>query len=455
MRPTCIFARKSGSVICLLALALAGCRPGADVGPPAAGAAPLAAAPPRESLEVVVAGPPVRKSLTLFTVQPARVEPIEATPMQSKMAAYVAEVTVDFGDRVEKGQPLVKLTAPELGAELGQKKALFEQARAELAQAESGVKAAEAAVATAEARVKESQAAIDRAQAEVRLRQLEHSRAEQLVASGSINQQLVDEAQHKLSAAEASAAESLAAAQSVKALVEQAAAEADRTKVDVEAARSRIHVAAANIEQVEALQSYLVLKAPFDGIVTDRRIDPGHFVQPASGESPPLVIVARTDKMRVIAPVPESEAAYVDIGDAVTIEIPSLRSAEFAGQVTRTSLSLGEGSRALDAIIDLDNADGRLRPGMYATARVTLQEQEDVLTLPAAAIVRSGKEAFCYRLVDGKAEKLPIQLGLRVGDDFEVTSGLAESDTVILNKASALKDGQSVEATRPAAAPAK
>lgn len=443
------------SAVFLLGLAMTGCRPGAEAGGAAGAAPPADAAPSRESLEVVVAGPPVRKSLTLFTVQPARVEPIEQTPLQSKMAAYVAEVTADFGDRVERDQPIVKLAAPELDAELAQKKALLAQTRAELAQAQSSVKAAQAAVATAEARVKESQAAVDRSQAEVRLRQLEFARAEQLATSGSLNQQLVDEAQQKLSASEASVAESLASAQSVKALVAQATAEADRAKADVEAARSRVSVATANIEHVEAMRTYLTLKAPFTGIVTERRVDPGHFVQPAAADSQPLLVVARTDKMRVIVPVPESEASYVDIGDAVSIQIPSLRNAEFAGQVTRTSLSLGEGSRALDVIIDLDNADGRLRPGMYATARVTLQEQKDALTLPGAAVVRQGKDAFCYRLVEGKATKSPLQLGFRVGDDFEIASGLSDSDTVILNKAAALKDGQAVEATKPPVAPPK
>jgi RND family efflux transporter MFP subunit len=412
-------------------------------------------AAPRESLEVVLAGPPTRKSLTLFTVQPARVEPIESAPLQSKLAAYVAEVNVDIGDPVKKGQPLVKLTAPELDAEFAQKQALIQQARAEHAQSESGLKAAQAAVETAEARAAEAQAAIDRSQSEVRLRQLEHDRAQQLVSSGSLNQQLADEARQKLSAAEAAVAAALAAAQSGKALVAQAIAEADQARSDIEAAGSRVGVAEANAQQVAALQSYLTLKAPFDGVIIERRVDPGHFVQPAAAESPPLLTVARTDKMRVIAPVPEGEAAYVDIGDAVAIEVPSLRSAEFLGQVTRTSLSLGEGSRALDAIIDLDNAAGRLRPGMYATARITLQQQHDVLTLPSAAVVRQGKDAFCYRLVDGKAAKSPLQLGLRVGDDFEIASGLSDSDTVILNKAAALKDGQAVEAATPAPAPAK
>ena len=146
----------------------------------------------------------MRKSLKLISVQPARVEPIEQTPIQSKIAAYVAEVAVDFGDAVKKDQPLIKLKAPELDAELVQKQALLEQAKAELVQAESSVKAADAAIATAKSKVTQSQAAIDRSQADVGLRESEHQRIEELATNGSVNRQLLDEAQQKLRAAEAS-----------------------------------------------------------------------------------------------------------------------------------------------------------------------------------------------------------------------------------------------------------
>jgi HlyD family secretion protein len=401
------------------------------------------------ALEVVVAGPPVRKSLKLVSVQPARVEPIEQTPIQSKIAAYVAEVVVDFGDVVKKDQPLIKLRAPELDAELAQKQALLEQSRAELAQAESGVKAAQAAIATAKSQVVQTTAAIERSQADVRLRESEHRRIEELANSGSVNRQLLDEAGQRLAAAESSLTESRAAKDSAQAVVAQAEADAAKADADVVAAKARIRVAQANIAQVEAMRSYLTLTAPFDGVVTLRRVDPGRLVQPASAVTEPLLVVARTDKMRITAPVPELEAAAVNIGDEATIEVQSLKGAEFAGKVSRTSLALNEGSRALDAIIDLENADGRLRPGVYATARLTLDERKDALTLPSAAIVRQGKEAFCYRLADGKAVKTPVKLGIRVGDDFEIASGLDDGEQVVLNKAISLKDGQPVEATKP------
>src|SRR4051812_5026171 len=103
-------------------------------------------------LEVVVAGKPVRKTLVLVTTQPARIEALEQAPIHSKIAAYVGEVLVDFGDKVKKEQPLLKLKAPEVDAEVAQKRALLEQARAHLLQAEAGAKAAEAAVNTTSAK---------------------------------------------------------------------------------------------------------------------------------------------------------------------------------------------------------------------------------------------------------------------------------------------------------------
>ena len=420
-------------------IALAGCAP-VNAQPKADAAGAQSGGP----LEVVIAGPPVKKTLTLVTTQPARIEALEQAPIHSKLSAYVGEVLVDYGDRVKKGQTLLKLTAPELDAELAQRKALLEQAKSELVQANAGGKAAEAAVVTARSQRAQAEAGTARAEADVGRWQSEFSRIEQLAASGSVNRQLVDEAQQKFRAAEAALKEAKAAIDAAKAVVQQSQALVAKAAADVEAAKARVRVAEANIGQVQAMQAYLEIQSPFAGVVTQRRVDPGHFVQPVAGNAPPLMTVARDDKLRVFAAVPENEAAYVDIGDPVVIDLPALRGADIQGKVTRTGFALDVGSRSLETIVDLDNAEGRLRPGSYATMKITLQEAKDVLTLPSAAIVRQGKEAFCYRLIGGKTSKTPIQVGIKVGDDNEIVRGVAAGDTVILNKASALKDGQAV-----------
>ncbi len=435
-----ILNHKSLALVAILVLT--GCQPVVQAQPKAGASA----------LEVVLAGQPVRKSLTLISAQPARIEAIEQAPIHSRLAAYVGEVLVDFGDRVKKGQPLLKLVAPERDADLEQKRALVEQARAQLLQAEAGMKAVDAAVVTAQSKAIQVEAGIDRAQTDLVRWRSESSRMSLLASGGSVNRQLVDEAQQKLGAAEAALKEASAAIDAAKATVVQAQAEAAKAASDVTAAKAHIRVAEANLAQSAAEHSYLTLKAPFDGVVTSRHVDPGHFVQPAGASAAPLFLFAKTDKLRAFVSVPEVEAMFVDFGDVVTIDVPSLRGAEIKGAVTRTSFALDAANRSLDVIIDLDNAAGRLRPGLYATAKIVLQEQKEALTLPASAVVRQGKEAFCYRLMEGKAAKTPIQVGIKVGDDFEVVAGIAANDKVILNKAAALKDGQAVEELKQPAA---
>ncbi len=437
-------------VVIASSLAAAGCGLPANAQPKAV-SEPGTKAGATSALEVVNAGKPVRKDLAFTTTQPAHIEAIEQAPIYSKLAAYVGEVLVDYGDKVKKGQPLLKLTAPELDAELAQKQALVAQAQAELVQSEAGAKAAEALVTTARSRVVQAEAGTSRAEADVVRWRSEYERIGQLAASGSINRQIADETQQKLAAAEAAKKETLAAIDAVKALVIQSQAEVAKAAADIEAAKSRVRVAEANVKQVESLHAYLSLTAPFDGVVTLRRVDPGHFVQPAGSNATPLLVVARIDKVRIFVAVPEHEAAYVDLADPVTIDVQSLRGAEFKGTVTRTSFALDPTNRSLEAICDLDNVDGRLRPGMFASAKIMLQEMKQVLTLPSASVVRQGKEAFCFRLIDSKAVKTTIQVGIKVGDDFEVAKGLSEDQTVILNKASSLKDGQAVEVAKPIA----
>jgi RND family efflux transporter MFP subunit len=423
-----------------LILSIVICQPAARAQPPAASG----------SLEVVMAGKPVRKTLVLTTTQPARIEALEQTPIHSKLAAYIGEVLVDYGDKVTKDQPLIKLVAPEINADLAQKQALLEQSRANLLQAEAGVKAAEAAVATAQSKVAQVKAGTERAQTDLVRWRSEYARLASLANSGSVNRQIVDETQQKLGVAEAALKEVTAAVDAAKATVQQAQSEAAKAASDVTAVKAQIRVAEANLAHAAAEHSYLTLKAPFEGVVTVRRVDPGHFVQPAGSGGPPLLVVARSDKMRVFVAVPELEAAYVDLGDPVAIEVQALRGAEVKGNVTRTGFALDVANRSLDTIIDLDNSGGRLRPGLYGTAKILLQEQKDALTLPAAAVARQGREAFCYRLIGGKAVKTPIQLGIKVGDDFEVISGISDGDKAILNKAASLKDGQPVEELKAA-----
>ena len=399
-------------------------------------------------VEPVVAGPPVRKTLTLTTTQPARIEAFEAAPLYAKVSGYVNEVLVDIGDRVEKDQVLVLINVPELKDELRQKQALIEQAKAEVGQAQAAQKAAQASLTSAQASVEQAKAGTARAEAEYQRWRAESGRIDALAESGSVTQKVADETRNQFRSADAARQEAAAMIRSAEAAVAEANAGIEKAQADVIAAKARQTVAESELVRVQTMLAYTEIKAPFAGIVTSRNVDTGHFI-PQGGGSGPLVAVMRTDRVRIFLEVPEIEAAKVDIGDPATIRVQALDAAEFTGEVTRTGWALDEENRSLTTEIDLDNAEGQFRPGMYATTIVQLAVRENVLTLPVPAIARKEDGTFCFVIRDGKAVRTPIKLGLRVGGEWEIASGLSGDATVALAKADTLKDGQSVEAVAP------
>jgi RND family efflux transporter MFP subunit len=393
----------------------------------------------------------VTKTLQLFTEQPGRVEAFEETPILSKISGYVDTVHFDIGDKVSKGDLLIKIRAPEYQDQLRQKRGLLGQAEAQVKQAEAAYAAAQAAANSAQAMVAQAQAGVGRTEAEFARWDSENRRIRQLVSTGSVTPKLADETASQYQAAEAAKQEALATIESAKARQQEAAANVNTAAADIEAAKAKLKVAEADIEQAETMLTYTQLVSPFDGFVTGRRVDAGHYVQPAGANSAePLMTVANVTKVRVFVSVPESESAWVDAGfdnpnqgDPVTIQLATGKSLE--ARVTRTSLTLDPQSRSLATEIDIENADLKLLPGAFVTAKILLEQRPDVLTLPITAVVKTATETACCIVVDGKIEHRPIELGLRVGDDVQVVSGLDGSEAVVLVGASTLQPGQTVE----------
>ena len=172
-----------------------------------------------------------------------------------------------------------------------------------------------------------------------------------------------------------------------------------------------------------ALLGYTKIIAPFSGIVTKRQIDTGHFVQAPSGTTAtsvqPLFHVVRTDLVRIFVDVPEVDAPHVDKGMPASIRVQSLQNKELSAPVARVSWALDTLTRTLRAEIDLPNRDGRLRPGMYVTARITIS-REKALCVPASAVGLQQDQPFVVMLDDGKAKRVRVQLGLRTKTNVEL-----------------------------------
>jgi RND family efflux transporter MFP subunit len=426
-------------------IAISGCHQesGAGASTPSTKGAPTA-------VDRVVAGPPVRKTLVLTTTQPARIEAFEVTPLVAKFAGYVGEVRVDIGDAVKKDQALLVLHIPELNNEVAQKQAYLKQAEAEVTQAAANVEAIRAAAETAASHVAEAQAGVTGAKAEAERWLAEFNRIKQLATGGSVTQKLVDETASQLAAAQAAGQQAAAAVSSAEAGAREATALVAKAEADHAAAEAREGVARADLDRAETMLGYATLAAPFDGVVTQRAVDNGHFVQPASQAGVrPLLTIARTNKVRVSLEVPELEAGQVDVGDPVTLVIQAVAGEILKGSITRTSWSLDPANRSLRAEIDLPNDNARFRPGFYATAAIELARRESVLTIPTTAIIRVDQQTLVNEVEDGKVVRRHVKLGLRSGNEIEVLEGVDEQATVVQVRGESLVEGQVVEVIKP------
>lgn len=394
---------------------------------------------------------PERRVLTLSTTQPGRIEAFEKTPLFAKVAGYVEEVRIDIGDVVQKNEVLVRLAVPELLDELHEKEALVAQAEAEVRQADSQITASRAAAETAQARIAEIDAGLIRANADVERWKSEHDRIKELATKGAITRKLKEETLNTLLSAEAAVEETIARGRSARTSSQESQAKIGTAEADKVAAEARHKVAIAVVDRVKTMLGYTEIRAPYTGMITRRTVDTGHFVQPVSGpQSTPLAEMERTDTVRIFVDVPELEAAHVDAGDPAEVRVQAANAEVIRAAVTRTSGALLESNHSLHVEIDVPNAEGRLRSGMYATVTIQLAERPEAIVIPVSAVVRDGTATFCSVVREGKIERRPVDLGLRSGPFVEVRSGLDEKTLIVIKQPELFRDGQDV---RMAAAP--
>jgi len=390
--------------------------------------APAAGSLPAESPASVAAAStvvkteqPSRRTLALTVEQPGRVEAFEQTPLYAKIAGYVKEVRVEIGARVRKGEVLAELDVPEMVEDVRQKQGMVTQSRLEIQQAESALEVAKASLKTAESLTNEARAGRKKAEANAQRWKSECDRMEVLVRDGVIDVQTRDETRNQYRAAEAALEEADARTRSADAGRAESAAKRDKADVDLASARNRLLLAESDQRRAEAMLGYAQITAPFDGVVTDRRVHTGHFLQSAAGGSKgePLFVVVRTDRVRAFVEVPEAEATLIRNGSRGRIRVQVLNDREFQGTVAGTSWSLEPGQRTLRSEIDFDNPQGLLRPGMYIHAMIETQ-RHDAWTLPSAAIVVRDGQTYCFRMEGGKAVRTALRIGAREGTVVEV-----------------------------------
>lgn len=247
--------------------------------------------------------------------------------------------------------------------------------------------------------------------AAVALARANKERADRLAPSGVVSQQDLQQAETALATAEAT----LAASQ-------------------------------ANVGALATRLGETRIESPLDGVVSQRRLDPGALVGPASGTGS-IVTVERNDVLRVFIPVNEREVADLKVGLDAHVELDAFPGRSYGGKVVRISPAFDAVTRTLDAEVHVRNP-GELRSGMYGRAAIVTAVHRDALVVSASSAQVSNGAYVVYVLRGDRVKRAVVQVGVDGGTWLEVTAGLARGDELVTAGTDALSDGAVVRAQK-------
>lgn len=368
---------------------------------------------------------PKRQTIRHEIAETGNLEPFEEVAIYPKIAGFIQETKVDIGDKVKKGELLAKIWAPEIEEDLLAKKERVSQSEAELKQAQAAVQVTEANIQTWDAKVKEATIDLKRADANYARWYREWEVDSDLVNKGHVlDQQTVDEAAKQLKAAGAVTVEAKAALDTVKASQKVCVIENVKASENLKHCREVLAIQKREYQEQLVWLDYTKITSPCGGIVSRRNIHTGHFVQPANSgttsKAPEaLLIITRTDRMRVVLTVSEPAAFLVKEGAEAIVRLPALKDREIACKVDRTSWMLDAKTHQLRVEIFLDNTRDELRAGMSANVSI-LEPVSDTMTLPAETILTDGSVKYCFLVENGKATRRNVKVGTAGKGQIEV-----------------------------------
>jgi RND family efflux transporter MFP subunit len=209
--------------------------------------------------------------------------------------------------------------------------------------------------------------------------------------------------------------------------------------------------ARATLSQYENLQNYEIIRAPFDGIITARNVDPGHLVPAATAattQTSAIVSIARLKPLRVFTYVPQNVALFMKNGNPATIAVNEYPGREFTGSITRHPEALAPDSRTMLVEVDLPNDDLSLYPGMYGMAKFVVSIPSGAPQVPDDALVFRDNRVYVPLVRGNRLHLAEVALGYDNGVSVQVISGVGYDDLVALNVGQAAREGEPVQPVR-------
>jgi len=212
-------------------------------------------------------------------------------------------------------------------------------------------------------------------------------------------------------------------------------------------AENNLRVAEAGLQLAEAKLAKMEIKAPFSGIIGLRVVSIGDYVK----EGADVVNLESIDPLKVDFRVPEMYMRQVRVGQSLQVQLDALPGKTFEGNVVAVNPLFDAAGRSIVIRAVVRNSDTSLRPGMFARVRLITRDEQNALVIPEQAIVPQGDEQYVFRITDGRASRVKIEVGQRRDGNVEVLKGLSANDTVVTAGQLKIRDGVPVTlAARPA-----
>ncbi len=208
---------------------------------------------------------------------------------------------------------------------------------------------------------------------------------------------------------------------------------------------AQLEAAKASFKEAGVLRNYLEIRAPFNGVITARNVNPGAYVGPSGkGSELPLLTLQEQGKLRLAVSIPEAYTGYLKQDGEVTFKVRSLPAQVFKARIKRMSGALDLRLRSERVEMDIVNKNNQLLPGSVAEVTIPLSALDSTYIVPKSAVVSSDEGVYVIRVVDKKAERIPVQKGREAEGRLEVFGNLTDSDVLVLKASEEIKEGSQV-----------
>lgn len=340
-----------------------------------------------------------------------------------RVSGFIDWIGVDRGSAVKSGDLLIKMTAPELPAETKESVQQSKAAGEDASQVAKEVEVAKRQLEAAQAKAKASTDTYER------------QKSAAAAYAGII-------AGNELEIAEKTA-------QSDAATVQSLAKKVDSIEAQLGAAQKRQKAATQAAVSKTVLQSYLQLRAPFDGVITERNVHTGSFVHPPAADttSTPLLRLQQLSLLRLVVPVPEADVGSIVPGAEVKFTVTAFPGEIFTGAIRRVAEAVDLNTRSMPVEMNvLNNQSRRLTPGMFAEVLWPVRRTEPTLFVPQSAVVKNTYRTFVIRVRNGNTEWIDVKPVFSTDDQVEVFGDLQPGDEVVVRATDELRAGTRVSA---------